>query len=253
MVPNPEKPKAPTVPARIVSLSNAVVRAGHSLTLAEKRLVMLAVSKLDSRIPPRGSMYHPVSRVTAEEYAETYGVEMNTAYESLQQSGLKLVNRRLSYSEDGRRKSWMNWVGRAEYHDGEGWIELHWWHELLPQLFMLRKHYTSYQLRQAAALRSVYSWRLMERLQQYADKEGAGKASFKLDEFCESLQAPPSCAKHYGSLKRRIIDPAVRELRDKDGWLIDWRPTRSGSRKVTGLRFVFERSKQQQFQLDGPG
>ena len=42
---------------------------------------------------------------------------------------------------------------------------------------------------------------------------------------------------------------AVRELRDKDGWLIDWRPTRSGSRKITGMRFDFGRSQQQRFEL----
>ena len=207
------------------------------------------MSKLDSRIPPRGRSFHPVSRVAAEEYAEAYDIEMNTAYQLMQTAGKKLVDRHLMYSPDGQRKNWMNWVGRAEYHDGEGWIELHWWHELLPHLFMLRKQFTTYQLKQAAALRSVYSWRLMERLQQYADDDGAGRAVFTLDDFCDSLQVPPSCVKHYGSLKRRIIDPAVRELRDKDGWLIDWRPTRSGSRKITGLRFDFERSQQQRFEL----
>ena len=79
--------------------------------------------------------------------------------------------------------------------------------------------------------------------------DGAGRPVFTLDDFCDSLQAPPSCVKHYGSLKRRIIDPAVRELRDKDGWLIDWRPTRSGSRKITGMRFDFGRSQQQRFEL----
>jgi hypothetical protein len=34
---------------RWVTMANALARAGHGLTLAEKRLVMLAVSKLDSR------------------------------------------------------------------------------------------------------------------------------------------------------------------------------------------------------------
>ena len=115
----------------------------------------------------------------------------------MQTAGKKLVDRHLMYSPDGQRKNWMNWVGRAEYHDGEGWIELHWWHELLPHLFMLRKQFTTYQLKQAAALRSVYSWRLMERLQQYADDDGAGRAVFTLDDFCDSLQVPPSCVKHY--------------------------------------------------------
>ena len=115
MPPNPPKPTPAQTPARVVTLSNAVIRAGHSLTLAEKRLVMLAVSKLDSRIPPRGRSFHPVSRVAAEEYAEAYDIEMNTAYQLMQTAGKKLVDRHLMYSPDGQRKNWMNWVGRAEY------------------------------------------------------------------------------------------------------------------------------------------
>ena len=39
---------------RWVTMSNALTRAGHGLTLAEKRIVAAAVSKLDSRkaLPP---------------------------------------------------------------------------------------------------------------------------------------------------------------------------------------------------------
>ena len=33
---------------RWVTMSNSLTRAGHGLTLAEKRVVMMAVSKLDS-------------------------------------------------------------------------------------------------------------------------------------------------------------------------------------------------------------
>lgn len=48
-----------------VTMSNALVRAGHGLTLAEKRVVMLAVSKLDSRAPtpaPHHLCHEPRSR-----------------------------------------------------------------------------------------------------------------------------------------------------------------------------------------------
>ncbi|WP_207817715.1 replication initiation protein, partial [Pseudomonas sp. 74_A] len=64
-------------------MSNALTRAGHGLTLAEKRIVAAAVSKLDSRrLPPRGEV--PRTRITAAEYAELAGVDMRTAYEALQ-------------------------------------------------------------------------------------------------------------------------------------------------------------------------
>ena len=67
---------------RWVTMSNALTRAGHGLTLAEKRIVAAAVSKLDSRkaLPP-GEV--PRTKLTAMEYAETFGVDMNTAYDQL--------------------------------------------------------------------------------------------------------------------------------------------------------------------------
>ena len=76
--------KAPATPGeRYITMTNALTRAGHGLTLSEKRLVMMAVSTLDSRkaLPP-GEV--PTTRITAMEYAEAFGVDLNTAYEQLQ-------------------------------------------------------------------------------------------------------------------------------------------------------------------------
>ncbi|MFL9903313.1 replication initiation protein [Paraburkholderia fungorum] len=57
-------------------------------------------------------------------------------------------------------------------------------------------------------------------------------------------EAPPSCLKDFGQLRRRVIDPAVAELTGKDGLLIEWKPTKNGGRKVTGLEFTFQPNPQ---------
>ncbi|MQU09668.1 RepB family plasmid replication initiator protein, partial [Pseudomonas helleri] len=64
-------------------MGNALTRAGQGLTLAEKRIVGCAVSKLDSRkaIAP-GTV--PTTKITAAEYAETFGVDIDTAYNRLE-------------------------------------------------------------------------------------------------------------------------------------------------------------------------
>ena len=56
---------------RLISMSNALTRAGYGLTLAEKRIVATAVSKLDSRRILKPSEV-PVTKITAIEYAETF-------------------------------------------------------------------------------------------------------------------------------------------------------------------------------------
>ena len=45
-----------------------------------------------------------------------------------------------------------------------------------------------------------------------------------------------------------MIDAAIAELTQKDGWLIEYKTIKRG-RKVTGLRFEFDRNPQQSLGL----
>ena len=100
--------------------------------------------------------------------------------------------------------------------------------------------FTSYQLQQTSALRSVYSWKLLELLTRFESK---GWAEYTIEDFKASMEAPPSMASDFGQIRRRIIDPAVTELNEKDGWDITWKPIKAG-RRVAKVRFEFKRAEQ---------
>jgi Protein involved in initiation of plasmid replication len=233
---------------RWISMGNALTRAGHGLTLAEKRLVGCALSKLDSRKRvPAGEV--PTTKITAAEYAEAFDVDMATAYEQLQGAAKQLYDRSITFYEAASKRSGkplpptrvtMRWVGRVKYQKGEGWVELYWWPELLPQLTGLSKKFTSYQLQQASALRSIYSWRLLELLTRFED---TGWLEITIEDFAQSMDATEKQQENFAAIRRKIIEPAVKELTEKDGWLIQWRPVKKG-RKVGGLRFDFKRNDQ---------
>ena len=76
----------------VVTMSNALVRAGHSLTLSEKRLVAIAISKLDTKGGPGryGLGFEIDCKITAEEYAELAQCEMQTAYRDLNNASRRL-------------------------------------------------------------------------------------------------------------------------------------------------------------------
>ncbi|HOI67260.1 MAG TPA: replication initiation protein [Thiomonas arsenitoxydans] len=232
---------------RWVTMSNALTRAGHGLTLAEKRIVAAAVSKLDSRraLPP-GEV--PRTKITAAEYAETFSVDLDTAYNQLQDAAKQLYKRSITFYEAAHKRNGkplpptmvqMRWVGSVKYQDGEGWVELAWWPDLLRHLTGLQRQFTYYQLQQASALRSAYSWKLLELLTRF---QSTGWAEYTIEDFKASMDAPPSLS-DFGQVKRRIIEPAVKELTEKDGWLIQWQPIKAG-RKVKALRFTFMRNPQ---------
>ncbi|MBX4336616.1 replication initiation protein [Bartonella raoultii] len=233
---------------RWVTMQNALIRAGHGLTLSEKRLVMMAVSKIDS------AKYHrsndiPTTRITAAEYAELADCEMQTAYEALQNASKKLYQRSITFYEPAYNRKGnpissteikMRWVGQVNYQKNEGWVELCWWPKLVPYLTNIKKQFTSYHLKQVSALRSIYSWRLLELLTRF---QTSGIAKYTIEDFCTSMDCTEKQRQNFNNIKRRIIEPAVTELTQKDGWKIEWNPIKTG-RKVTTIEFKFEKDPQ---------
>jgi hypothetical protein len=234
---------------RWITMSNALTRAGHGLTLAEKRIVMMAVSKIDSIKPIINPTEPYRTKITAAEYAAEFGVDMNTAYDQLQSGAKSLLKRVVTFHIPAHKRDGkpleptirqMHWIGQADYQRGEGWVELYWWNNLLPHLTGLKRQFTSYQLQQASALRSVYSWRLLELLTRF---ESTGWAEYTIEDFVASMDATDKQRSDFAAIRRKIIEPSIKELQDKDGWLISWQPIKAG-RKVKALRFEFSRNPQ---------
>jgi len=233
---------------RWITMSNALTRAGHGLTLAEKRMVSAALSMLNSREKPIRSGEVPRTRIMAAEYAETFGVDIDTAYNQLKSTAKKLYSRSITFYEPAHKRQGrpieptmvqMRWIGSAKYQKGEGWVELAWWPDLIVHLLGLKAKFTSYQLKQTSALRSAYSWKLLELLTRF---ESNGWAQYSIEDFCTAMDATPKQRENFNNIKRRIIEPAVKELSEKDGWIIQWRPLKKG-RKVAAVRFEFKRDE----------
>jgi plasmid replication initiation protein len=230
-----------------VNISNALTSAAQGLSLSEKRVMMFAVAKLDS-FKRNGGTETGTVKLTAHEYAEQFGVDPDTAYNQLKSAGDGIFNRYIRFGEETRKgvkEVKIRWVSRAEYHSGEGWISLRFTPDVQPHLTVLSGEFTKYKLAQASALRSVYSWRLLELLSQYAK---TGWRQIDLSDFHHSMETPESYRSNFKDCRRWVIDSAVKELTEKDGWLIEWAPIKTG-RKVTALRFEFKRDPQGQLDL----
>ena len=222
-----------------VNMSNTLIRTAQGLTLAEKRVVSVCIAKLDSVRLDRGRYKF---KLTAQEFAETFDVDLATAYEQMQFAGDHLMKRIATRFEEGRRgkqieHKWV-WVSGVTYHHGEGWMELGFSDEMTPHLSLLRQQFTSYKLKQASALRSLYSWRLFELLMQFRN---TGVLHIGIEEFLHAMEAPETYRANFKDLRKRVIEPAVAELKAKDGMEIEWTPRKQRGRKITSLEFVFKK------------
>ena len=217
-----------------VYFKNDLVRAAHGLTLVEKRLLMLAISKLDSKQPV--SVGGMTVKINVSEFASVFGVTAGSTYSDIRLATEQLMDRYIRFtSPDGKQETRMQWVGRATYEKGAGTVEVAFWHELAPMLFELEKHFTGYKLSRAGGLRSVYSWRLFELIMQF---KKTGILKIELSEFMNIMECPDSYKKDFSLLRVRVIEHAIKEIRVQDGLKITWKPIKT-SRKVTALEFRF--------------
>jgi plasmid replication initiation protein len=233
-----------------VTMSNALTRASHGLSIGEKRIVVCALSKLDSKRAPKNNELVTL-RIVGIDYAETFGIAQNTGYEQLKTSAKKLRGRYISFHDPAfirkgkpLKYTHMNWMSSVTYHEGEGWIEVTFNPQLLPHIMGFangRGNFTSYQLGDIVDHKSIYSTRLFELLMRF---KSTGWAYYTIEDFCASVDAPESHRKNFGKVRSQIIEPAIAELREKNNMIIDWEAEKLG-RKVVALTFNFKDNPQQ--------
>ena len=226
-----------------VTMHNTLVSASHGLTLGEKRLVSLAVAKLS---PSAAALPVKPIKIMAVDFAEQFGIEPDVAYKQLRAAQENLFNRYVRHVEhfgqNGRRVrvSKIRWVSSIHYEKGGGEVSLTFAPEVAQFLVQLKKHFTSYQLSKAAALRSTYSWRLFENLERFRD---TGFWEVDMDRFHTIMDTPKSYQKNFNDTRRFVIDPSISELAAQTNISAEVEPIKKG-RKVVRLRFTFSAASQ---------
>ncbi|TDV28717.1 replication initiator protein [Paraburkholderia caballeronis] len=222
-------------------LLNDLLGAFHGLkTEAEERIVAACMAKLGS---VRSEQGRSRIKLTAAEYADTFGLDPADAYQQLKtvaQSLLVRVVRREEQTRRGVRVHLDHWASGITLHDRDAWVELRFSHEATLYMVALKGDYSAYLLKQAAGLRSIHSWSLLEVFLPLLE---VGSREMTIDEFVDAMGVKPVYAASFARLRREVIEPAVKELTEKDGWQIAWQPVKEG-RKAVAVQFTFRRSPQ---------
>ena len=182
-------------------------------------------------------MPRPIS-ITAQDFSEQYGIPLKHAYEALKEATSALYERDIK-TFDGRYKSRFRWVDRVDYLDGGGETKLFFTVHVQPYLVHLNQRFTTYELKRIADLTSTHSIRLFELLQQF---RSTGFYRVSVAEFRELLELGPSYER-YSNLKLKVIDPAIAELREKSGLLVELKTEKKG-RAINRLTFTFRDDEQ---------
>lgn len=179
--------------------------------------------------------------INVSECADFYSMDKKGAYSALSSASERLWDRTLSL-KDGTR---MRWVISSKYESGSIFLKFH--PDLNPHLLHLQNRFTRYLLTRASSFKLMYTWRLFELIMQF---KRTGLLRIDLIEFKEALDIPEYYSSDFSRIRLKVIEPAVKEIRDKDGLKVVWNPVKKG-RSVVALEFKFPVESQQEiFKID---
>lgn len=214
----------------IVTQSNRLIEAAHTLTLNEKRLLALATSMLDGRKPlPKDG----ILLIRADMFAEAFGTDPKNTYAFLKDAADRLYERDVRNYKGGKMVKRMRWVYLCDYKEGRGCVELGFSPTVVPHLTMLNKEFTSYRLQQIGDLSTFYAIRLYELMAQF----------LKLKErecTLEQLRTMLDLGGKYTNVKdlrKRVLDPGIQEVNLHTDLTVTVEPRRKG-RSIIGFTFT---------------
>lgn len=222
-----------------INKSNSLIAASYKLTLNEQRLVLACIAQIDSR-KPIPNLIH----IYAKDFGEIYKLDQKDVYRALAEATTNLYHRDIK-TYDGRNRERFRWVDYVKYHDQEGYVSLSFTRWVAPYLSLLHKQFTSYRIKQVAMLKSIYSIRLFELLIQF---KSTGKLIIEVSKFKDFLELGDQYNRFY-DLKRWVIEPAIKELKNKSNLIIEWEVNKKGQ-KIESLLFTFKENEQISLELN---
>jgi plasmid replication initiation protein len=224
---------------RLVTQANQVVEASYKLTLAEKRLVLLILTKIDSHPDKPAALPETLIEVCADDVVENFDLPRKEAYEILKDAAGRLAERWVIIDRPDPRNPKLKqtktrWVSAISYIPDDGKVQLRLAVDILPYLTNLFGEFVSYCISQVAGMSSVYAIRLYELLVQWGSK---GEREVEIDWLKKQFGIPASYDRLF-DLKRYVIDPAVEQIKTHSNLDVSYTQRKKG-RAVVAFIFKF--------------
>lgn len=222
----------------LVVKANALVEAGHRLTLAEQRIVLSAITHIRRDETPDSEAWYTV---TANALADVAGLSAKRAYEQLAEAVENLWRREIVIrgGPNGATKTTKKtrvmkarWVQAVEYLPGQGSVRVMFSAPVVPYLTQLKEQFTKYELKFVAPMRSRFGPRLYEMLVQWRQH---GEREIAVDDL-QALWGTDY--DRIFDLKRRVIETAVADVNKYSDLNVKVGYRKTG-RRVTHVQFRF--------------
>ncbi|MDZ7706256.1 MAG: replication initiation protein [Trueperaceae bacterium] len=224
----------------MVTQANKLSTAAYSMTLREKRLVMLVASVIrkDDEHMKRYSF-------PAADVMNFLGLENNNnGYNELRSVTGELLSRVVDISTPETKRGYrqFQWMASASYipkedsGTGQAMLELQAHSEMRPFLLELKEHFSSIPFAEIARLPSFHSVRIFEILWAKSHQLMRGTVKISLEELKKMLKLEKQYP-NFADFRKRVLDKAQQDLDEKTPLSFTYEVEKQGV-KVVGLVFT---------------
>lgn len=227
----------PVKDSSIVVKSNNMIESAHGLTLAEQRIITMAIAWSRDYVEPLN--IESWVEIRADNYAELFSVDIDTAYKQMRGAAKDLTERKIKLKgldiKTGLRATYLaNWVSAAIYVESIGVIRVRFDEMVIACISQVERSFTSYKVSNIKKLSSLYAIRLYEILRQFKVPK---KRYLTIQEIREYLEVEGASYDRPDNLKARVLEPAVKQINEQTDLTVSYQRVLQG-RATVGYEFI---------------
>lgn len=233
--------------SNVVAQGNQLIEGSYDITLAEIRLLWLALTKVDSKKPqPRTEIV-----LTAPEYSTTYGVDLSNAAHQLKSVSKSLGSKPIYTYEWNAQKNRTDtvlrfWFSQISYGSNNGAdVTLSFSDKVTPFLYDLKNEFTQMNVFAMAKLDSPFAFRLYSWLSRYRNfdkyrnqKTGVISTGEISIEWMKERSGLTGKYADFKNFRVRVLEPAVNAINRTTDLTVRYE-TITSARKVTHVVFNY--------------
>lgn len=197
----------------VVTQKNELVYAAYEMTVQEKRLLLLAISRLT-----KANLKFPCWEIPVSQIVKYLGIEQNNAYRDLKRVAIDLTGRVAVFSEEDGGYQTANfarcrYIPASRHPSHSAVLEIKLREEMAPYLLELKGHFQSIPFGYLSGLSSFYAMRLYEILHHARNENGMKKEEivFSLKELRRMLTIEKKYPV-YQNLKTKVLAVAQKQI-----------------------------------------
>ena len=212
---------------KVVKSNELIQQRTHMLSVQEQKIILFLISQLK---PDQKEFEYQTFDII--DFCEMCGIEPQQGKNySMLKNAVKSLSDKSIWVVGKETDTLMRWISNAKIEKGKGKIQIRFDEEMKPFLLELQNRYTQFDLIYTLTMRSKYSVRLYEILKSY-EKTGE-PVQMSLRRFQELIGS--EYAEWY-DIKRRIVEPAVKEINEVGDLRVLYTTKKKG-KAIVGITF----------------